>query len=70
MNSNPQVEKAKLNPLEKLSWYATLLISVGMVWLFAWLLNPNIDSGLVWILGYMLGTINANIYIVRLMLAR
>lgn len=54
--------KRKPTPLETL--IESLLvqsIGVGMVWLYAWICNPNIDSGMVMLLGLIYGGICASI---------
>ena len=45
---NTKTEKLIVDTIEELLIRA---LAVGMVWFYAWLCNPDIDSGMVWFLG-------------------
>jgi hypothetical protein len=38
------------------------VFGVGIVWLFAWFLNPNIDSGFVWLIAFVFGSLDASLH--------
>lgn len=40
--------------LARLFW--CFLIS-GIIWIVAWITNPNLDSGTIWVIGFSVGLI-------------
>lgn len=42
-------------------YFVDALLGFGLVWFWAWTLNPNIDSGTVWLLGGIFSMLSADL---------
>ena len=47
-----------------MTWFTNLVsffIGVGLVWAWAWVVKPDIDSGTVWILAFIFASLSNQI---------
>jgi len=58
MNQNRIVE-------QQIGSFLVYIANIGIVWFFAWVFNPNIDSGLVWMIAVLYGAIMSRFYTIE-----
>jgi len=50
---------------EQIGGFLVYIANIGIVWFFAWVFNPNIDSGLVWVIAILYGIIMSRLYTIE-----